>query len=382
MGPMSRIMRPIQFLRPNLVRKEAYLNYLAQIDQSRIYTNFGPLNSLFEERLLSELFGSTGSVMTVANATLGLMLAFAHCRRSSGRYAIMPSFTFVATGQAALWCGLTPYFVDVDPDNWCIDTGQLRVAIEKLGSEIALVVPYATFGTAMDLSAYEELCKDGIPVVVDAAASLGTTAGEQHFGHGFPGAIVFSLHATKAFPVGEGGVIYSDSAPLIAKLRQAANFGLSAAGGSTVLGLNAKLSEFHAAVGLATLDEFASKKSARQQIYDWYKELFEAYGLLERGWRFQEVAGSVAYQFVSVLSPPTINNWAVVKILERFDIQARTYFRPACHQHRPFAECPRSLMAVTESVSTRIVNLPLWEDMTRGDVDHITRTLANSTAQL
>lgn len=95
-------MTRIPFLRPNLVRKEAYLDYLAQIDQSRTYSNFGPLNTLFEGRLLKEFFAGQGSLTTVANATLGLMLAFAHCRRAGGRYAIMPSFTFAATAQAAL----------------------------------------------------------------------------------------------------------------------------------------------------------------------------------------------------------------------------------------------------------------------------------------
>ena len=94
-------MKRIPFLRPNLVKKESYLDYLAQIDQSRIYSNFGPLNSLFEKNLLASLFAGKGDLLTVANATLGLMLAFAHYRRTGGRYAVMPSFTFAAAPQAA-----------------------------------------------------------------------------------------------------------------------------------------------------------------------------------------------------------------------------------------------------------------------------------------
>jgi len=373
-------MKRIPFLRPNLVKKEAYLDYLAQIDQSRIYSNFGPLNSLFEERLLTRLFAGKGSLLTVANATLGLMLAFAHCRRAGGRYAVMPSFTFAATAQAALWCGLTPYFVDIDPDTWCVDPTDLRTAVKKLGADVALVVPYATFGTSIDLSCYTELHNDGIPVAVDAAASLGTTNDDHHFGTGFPGAIVFSLHATKAFPVGEGGIIYSGDATLTAKLRQSANFGFSAVRESTQLGLNAKLSEFHAAVALATLDEFAEKKVLRQQVHQWYRELFAQHRLLDKGWCFQQVSGSVAYQFVPVLCPKNINNLTIIKALNHADIEARTYFRPACHQQPLFSPFPRSAMTVTDAISSRVVSLPLWEEMARTDVEGIVAALVQADA--
>lgn len=368
-------MNRIPFLRPNLVTKESYLEHLLQIDQSRVYSNFGPLNTLFEDRLLARLFDGEGALSTVANATLGLILAIAICRRDRGRYAVMPSFTFAATAQAALWCGLTPYFVDIDCDTWCMDADRLQDTLATLGPQVAVVVPYASFGTAMNLASYTELHKSGVPVVIDAAASLGTTNLKRQFGTGFPGAVVFSLHATKAFPIGEGGIVYSADAEFISRLRQAANFGFGSERESTMLGLNAKLSEIQAAVGLATLDDFGHKKAARQQVFSWYERLFNEEGLLAAGWRFQKTTGSVAHQFVPVLAPAGADNRSVIAVLKGAGIEARTYFHPACHRQRLFSACPRTTLLETDVIAKRIVSLPFSEEMDRQQVETVVATL-------
>jgi dTDP-4-amino-4,6-dideoxygalactose transaminase len=369
-------MKRIPFLRPNLVHLDSYTPYLAQIDESRIYSNYGPLNTLFEQRLLNQFFAGRGALTTVANATLALMLAISLIRRPGGRYALMPSFTFAATPLAAMWCGLEPYFIDIEADSWCIDNRLVEQTLAELGTDVAVVVPYATFGTGTDLSYYSSLHSSGTPVVVDAAASVGTTLGNQHFGIDFPGAVIYSLHATKAFPIGEGGLVHSGDASLVAKLRQAANFGFTAARESALLGLNAKLSEFHAAVGLATIDQFSEKKSTRQQVYGWYRDQLDQQGLLTKGWGLQKTHGSIAHQFVPVLCPQGTNNLAVIDALDRANIEARTYFRPACHQQPSFSSFPRSSMAVTDSVAARSVSLPLWEEMPQSDVIRVLAALS------
>ena len=106
----------------------------------------------------------------------------------------------------------------------------------------------------MDLTAYQSWHEHGVPVVVDAAASFGATAAGGHFGKNFPGAVVFSFHATKAFGIGEGGLVYSRDTDLISRIRQAANFGFSETRECVLTGLNGKLSEYAAAIALATLD--------------------------------------------------------------------------------------------------------------------------------
>ncbi|GMA60047.1 aminotransferase class I/II-fold pyridoxal phosphate-dependent enzyme [Alicyclobacillus fastidiosus] len=369
-------MIEIPFLKPNVVKNEAYLPYLDQIDISRVYSNYGPLNDLFEQRVLLEYFNNEGAVSTVNNATTGLILAISACKRKGGKYALMPSFTFSATPLAAIWAGLEPYFIDISEDNWCMNENIVKEVIEKLGDDVAVVVPYATFGTWLDLSYYMSLMNQGIPVVVDAAASFGTCLDKQ-FGTAFDGAIVFSFHATKAFGIGEGGLVYSSDQNLIKRIREAANFGFNGDRESCLLGLNGKTSEYTAAIALATLPEFPEKKKVRNKIREWYLDTMKSSHLQERGWRIQETKGSIAHQFFPILCPKDQVNSDLVKRLETQGIQVRHYFSPACHEQEMFRSYPRSNLSVTDEIQKRILSLPLWEEMDENHVIRVVRSLVN-----
>jgi dTDP-4-amino-4,6-dideoxygalactose transaminase len=364
-------MKHIPFLKPNLVKKETYLAYLSQIDESRLYSNYGPLNSLFESRLLSECFENQGAVATVNNATTGLMLSISQTMRQKGRYALMPSFTFAATPLAAMWCGLEPYFIDIRRDDLCMDEEILDETLAKLGDEVAVVIPYATFGTHLDLAYFCSLQNSGVPVVVDAAPCFGTTGKDGQFGKQFPGTVVFSFHATKPFGIGEGGMVYVGNPETISLIRQAGNFGFSGKREATIQGLNAKMPEYAAAIALATLDEFPGKILARQDVYNLYIKYFKKAGLFDKGWSFHKTEGKIPYQFVSVLCPEKQSNVDYVKLLSKKFIESRTYFYPACHQQAQFGHLPHSSLSVTEKVSQCILSLPLWEEMQPQDVSRV-----------
>lgn len=361
-------MKLIPFLRPNLVKKEAYLDYLAQIDASRLYSNYGPLNTQFESRVLAEYFGGEGGVTTVNNCTTGLILAISRHRRPRGRYALMPSFTFAATPLAAQWCGLEPYFIDVRPDTWSLDEEKLGQALGRLGDEVAVVVPYAAFGHCLDLAYYRGLESVGVPVVLDAAPGFGTFSNDGHFGRGFPGMVVFSFHATKAFGIGEGGLVYSGRMELIDEIRQAANFGFSNNRESLLLGLNSKLTEIGAAIALATLDAFAGKVEIRQQIYAEYQRQMDRAGMFTSGWVIQDSAGRIPHQFVPLACPNGQLNGVFLERLAGRGIEARSYFSPSCHQQYQFRGLGSGDLAVTEALSRRILSLPLWEGMGTDDI--------------
>jgi dTDP-4-amino-4,6-dideoxygalactose transaminase len=364
-------VEPIPFLKPNLVKKEHFINLFSQIESSRHFSNYGPLNCLFEERVVNEVFNQVGAAVTVNNATSGLMLAISQCKRPKARYALMPSFTFAATPLAAIWCGLEPYFVDISTDDWCMDRSMVNDVLEKLGDQVAVVVPYATFGTNMDLTYYQKLHDSGIPVVVDAAASFGTTGSDGQFGKGFSGLIVFSFHATKAFGIGEGGLVYSSDGQSIERIRQAGNFGFSAERDAALLGMNSKISEYTAAIALATLDVYEGKKSARQQLDHWYRRYFSDLGLFEKGWVPHKNSGKIAHQFFSVLCPEVENIRSVITSLAAHQIAARTYFAPACHQQTLFSHYSSTSLQVTDNVARRILSLPLWEEMKESEVKYI-----------
>jgi dTDP-4-amino-4,6-dideoxygalactose transaminase len=376
-------MYEIPFLRPNLVKKERLLSNFEKIEASRIYSNYGPLNHLFETRVIAQMFGDIGAAVTVHNATLGLMLAISQSKRPRGKYAVMPSFTFAATPLAAEWCGLEPYFLDIEPDDWQMNRAQLRETVERLGEQIAVVVPYATFGSAIDLSIYDNLLQEGIPVVIDAAASFGTTVAEDaaQFGKGFGGAVVFSFHATKTFGVGEGGLVYSADQDLIQRIRRAGNFGFSSSRESVMLGLNSKISEYTAAIALATLEGFQVVLERRKTVIGYYHHELQQQDLLQRGWSVQNMQGRVPLQFFSMLSPNPPGNQEVIRRLAAHSIEARTYFSPACHQQKQFRSSPHSDLQVTERIADRIISLPLWEEMDESTVGRIVKVLGSITEE-
>lgn len=369
-------MDKIPFLKPNLVTSQSFAHHLEGIDQRHMYSNFGPLNSLFERRIIDEFFDGTGAAATVANATLGLMLAISAMKRSKGRYALMPSFTFAATPLAAMWCGLEPYFVDIDEDEFCMRGDLLQETVEKLGDDVAVAVPYAAFGVNLDLAIYRALHEQGIPVVIDAAASFGASDSQGQFGKDFPGAVIFSFHATKSFPIGEGGLVYSESPLTIGEVRRASNFGFSEDRTCGALGLNAKLSEYAAAVGLATLDVFPEKIKMRLHIYDLYVERLKDAGLLNVGWRGQKISGTVPFQFMTLLCPEDRSRQNYVDKLAQAEIDSRTYFSPPCHMQAQFSQAKSTPLHTTEQIAKRVISLPLWEGMTESEVARIVDGLA------
>lgn len=369
----------IPFLRPVLPPASEYLPWLRQMDAAGIYSNFGPLARQLEASILTEDFGGEGAVVTVANATLGLMLAISSVARRAGGWALMPSFTFAATPLAAMWCGLRPYFVEIRPTDWTLDPAALEAALSDLGNEAAVVVPYATFGCPLDLAPYARLHREGVPVVVDAAPSLGVRQQGRQFGAGFPGAVVFSLHATKPFGIGEGGLVYTADPALAARIRADSNFGFDASRVAHTTGLNAKLAEPAAAIGLAVHRGFAAQAEARRSLAQAYRRHFLARGLEQRGWALQEPYAECP-QFQPVLCPPGRSNRAAVAALAAEGIECRTYFSPACHQQPAFAAAGGGPLPRTEAIAARALSLPFWQGLGEAHLERILAALDHWSA--
>ena len=113
----------IPLVRPAPPRLSLAVEELQSLEQSGIFSNFGPVNTRFEQEMLERFFGGQGACTTVCNATIGLMLAIKEAvgDNAVGQFALMPSFTFAAAAHAAIWCGLTPLFCDIDPQSWAAD---------------------------------------------------------------------------------------------------------------------------------------------------------------------------------------------------------------------------------------------------------------------
>ena len=367
----------VPLIRPCPPRLSQAVDRLRQIEDSGLFSNFGPVNKGFEADLIGRMFAGEGACMTVCNATIGLMLAV---RQVIGepvagrRYALMPAFTFAAAAQAAMWCGLTPLFCDIDPVTWTACPREEERLLAEYGDQIAVVMPYATFGYEIDLDRYDQMTRrTGIPVVVDAAASLGTNSGDgRGFGTGFSGMVVYSMHATKSFSTGEGGVVYSANTDAIAELRQMCNFGFGKPRNATMPGLNGKLSEIGALLAQLRLDESDPLLAHREALMRGYRE-----ALPELTYQ-PETAGRQAHQFAPGLLPPALapHRAAIAESLGRQGIGSATYFSPHLMEQDYFVRhAVAGPLPVTDDIAGRIISLPLFDSMTRLDLIEVTTAM-------
>ena len=371
----------IPLIQPNPSRLSQLGAELALIEDSGVFSNYGPVNTRFEHALTEALFAGTGGCLTVCNATIGLMLAIRHAAdtaaRAAGqpahrhgpgeaqarRYVIMPSFTFAATAHAAIWCGFTPLLCDIDPDTWMPSAEAEDALLAQYEGQVAAIVPYATFGNCLDMDRYDRIAREhGVGIVVDAASSLGSLdALGRGFGTGCRHSVVFSMHATKTFAVAEGGVIYNADPDALAAMRAMGNFGFTEPRMARLPGLNSKLGEVTALQALAKLAEFPEVVAHRVALAEQYRRSLP-------GWTFQKMTGQRhAYQFMPVLLPASYEGArdGFLDELRHHGVGVATYFSPHLVEQPYFRDtCAAGDLRVTERVAARIFALPMSDALT------------------
>ena len=326
-----------------------YLPWLEQVHASGRYSNFGPLVERFEAALLASFGAPDESCVSCCNATAGLTAALLASGRSGA--VIVPAFTFPASLGAVRAAGMAPLVLDVDAGDWALAAEPLARALAASGAGAVMLV--APFGMARDWEIEIAVCRRfGAAVVIDNASGLGgphrTRAADADVFE------VFSLHATKPFAVGEGGAIFSHRHREDA-LRGALNFGLAshARPEGPRWGFNGKMSEFHAAVGLAQTQRFAVAL-ARRQAY--------AASYLDRLERFPDIVRpgdprAAPWQFFPILLPDAAAAERFVAEAAQQGIEIRRYYRPSLSRWPEaacFAACP-----VAEDLADRMCVLPV-----------------------
>ncbi|UAJ08754.1 DegT/DnrJ/EryC1/StrS family aminotransferase [Glacieibacterium megasporae] len=374
----------IPLIRPNPPKLSTMVDRVREIEDSGIYSNSGPVVQRFEQAITQQLFGGRGACLAVNNATLGLMIAIksqTYRMDPARRLALLPAFTFAATGHAAHWAGLTPLLVDCDEDDWTLcEKAEQRLLSEHRG-RIAAIVPYATFGTSIDLERYAWIARrHDIAVVIDAAASLGTLdESGRGFGTDCQFPVVFSMHATKTFATSEGGLIYCATPAKIETMRAMSNFGFESGRSATLPGINAKLAEIPALLAEAKLAEIEDIAAHRYALAQRYRRQLSNFA-------FQRARGHrQAPQFMPLLSPASLakHRAAIIASLSEAGIGAGTYFSPHLGEQPWFREIAViDPLPVTADISTRILSLPITDSMTEADVDRVAETLVAICARL
>jgi dTDP-4-amino-4,6-dideoxygalactose transaminase len=366
----------IPLVRPAPPQLSLAVDELRSLEQSGIFSNYGPVNTRFEEEMLERFFGGEGACVTVCNATIGLMLAIKEAVGdvTPGQFALMPAFTFAAAAHAALWCGLTPLLCDINAQTWAADPDAESDLLARYAGKVAIAMPYATFGYNIDLERYRRITSQlGVPVVVDGAASLGTfDAQGRGFGSGFAGSVVYSMHATKSFAVGEAGLIYSADKDRITRLRTMSSFGFGEPRTATMAGLNGKLSEVTALLGRLRLRDYDSITQYRAALANRYRALLPELD-------FQVAApGIQAHQFVPALLPRELGGRkaAIREELASRGIATGSYFSPHLMEQPYFQKTSvAGPLPVSDDVSARMISLPLFDTMTYQEVSQVAEEL-------
>lgn len=353
-------------IRPLVPPSSAWVPYLKLSYAQHWFSNFGPVVRQFEAELTARFCHANEVITCANNATSGIAAALI-ALDVRGTVAI-PAYTFPATASAVLMAGAEPAVIDVDSTTWTLSLNILERFVSS--DKVAAVVLVSPFGLRQDFSPHLQFCTErGLPVLIDSAAGLNMLASPLLDESCFE---IYSLHATKAFPVGEGGVIRSrgDQAPA---LRRALNFGLEA--GRPVpscWGINGKLPEISAAVGLAVLKEFDAVIGHRKAAAARYINLLQEYdGLI-----FPTDVDRSPWQVFPLLLPRRSSAEIFMQRAAAESLQIRWSYKPTLEnwpRTRSISACPNA-----ETLSERTVTLPIYSDMTEDEHNAILEIMRRS----
>lgn len=336
-----------------------YKNYIDNIYDNVWLTNNGPLVQELEKKLAA--FLNVKYLVLVSNATLALQIVI-HLLNWRNKKVITSPFSFIATTSSLVWEGVEPIFVDIDPETFNICPEQVVLALKK-HPDIVGMLPVHVYGMPCDVTRLQEIAgRHSLSILYDAAHAFGVTAENKALVN-YGDFSVLSFHATKLFHTVEGGAIICQSLEHYEKVKQLMNFGFSQ-GDIVDCGINAKMSEFHAAMGLAVLEDIPYILRKRKEAYCLYKVL------LNSSLRTLELKPGVEwnYGYFPVVFESEACLLKIMRGLNKQDIYPRRYFYPSLNC-APFVKYTN--MKISEDLSTRVLCLPLYPDLSDADIDRI-----------
>lgn len=363
--PLFREKIPI--IQPTLPDYETMAPQVREIFATGMLTK-GKYLRQFEERL-AEYLGVKHAVC-VSSCTLGLALTYQGLGLRDE--VIVPSFTFMATVHPLVWLNATPVFVDIDPHSWNIDPAKVEEAVT---SRTTGIVAVHNFGNPADVEILEEIAhRYHLKLVFDAAHGFGTLYQGKPVGR-FGDAEVFSLTPTKLLVAGEGGVVATNDDILAKHIRTGREYGNDGHYGSDFPGLNARMPEFNAILGIKSLEMLEENAERRNQLVKRFRERLERLP----GIAFQTIrpGNRCSYKDLSVLIDENafgLTRDQLAQALEAENIDTRKYHDPPVHTHRtyrPLWERYDSRLPVTNWVAPRSLSLPIYSHMDEAMVDGI-----------
>jgi dTDP-4-amino-4,6-dideoxygalactose transaminase len=365
--------KPIYVTRPQLPPLQEFMAYLEQIWDSKILTNGGPFHHQFEQALCEHL--GVQHIALFTNGTIALVTAL-QALRITGEVITTP-YSFVATSHSLLWNGIKPVFVDIDPNTLNLDPAKIEAAITP---QTTAIMPVHCYGHPCDVEAIQKIADIyNLKVIYDAAHAFNVQdAGGSIVRHG--DLSVLSFHATKVFNTFEGGAIVCPDAKTKVRIDQLKNFGH--VGEVTVVapGINGKMSEFNAALGLLQLKYLPQALARRKAIDSAYRErLRDVKGihcLRDAG----EKAPNYAYFPILVRPEYPISRDELYQRLKEAGIHPRRYFYPLISEfpmYRGYPSARKENLPVATLAAQQVLCLPIYPDLEISLVDEVAQFIAS-----
>lgn len=343
---------------PTLAPLEEVNELMKGIWSTGVMTHNGPLVQRFERECAAHL--GTPNLVTCVNGTIALQMAI-RALKLKGEIITTP-FTFIATISSIIWEGCTPVFVDIDPETLCIDPKKIE---EKITCHTVGIMPVHVFGNCCDIEAIDVIAKKhNLKVIYDACHSVGVNyKGQSIFNYG--DISVTSFHATKMLNTTEGGGCFTLDKELDEKLRRIRFFGFENHAEIVEDGTNGKMTEVHAAVGLANLKYLDAALADRKRKYAMYKDGLSKDVSLS----FQKINEGCNYSYFPVIFKDEESLLKAQERLNEHHIYPRRYFYPSVNTFSKLV--PYTPMPVSEDIASRILCLPLYYTLSEEDVQRI-----------
>jgi len=344
----------VPVMKPRTPELGALVSRFESVRESGQFSNFGPQVAALEHRIAAFIGAPSDCVVVVSNATAGITAAVAEL---GGQKWLAPSWTFSATLAAAIQAGVSVHFGDINPHTQWLDVPE--------GDSFDGDILVAPFGSGFNTTVFDPARLR----VIDAAASI--AADLPDFSE-MPESnmVVFSLHATKVLGIGEGGVVVCGSAERAELIRRRVNFGFGVDRVSNVVGFNAKMPEFQAAIGHAVLDDWEIE---RHEWLDARRKVVEIQDSLGLNPLVSDVNTITPYWIIDVGDESVRNT--LERVCERNGVQTRRWWGSGCHTMPAYLDIPFVSLNHTEHIASRYLGLPFFRGIDNRALDLVTTCL-------
>jgi dTDP-4-amino-4,6-dideoxygalactose transaminase len=364
-GAEPAFSEPLHVGRPFIGDRGQFLRYTDEILDRQWLTNNGPMVQELERRIAD--YHDVRHCVAMCSGTVALEIAI-RALRLEGE-VILPSYTFIATAHALHWQAIKPVFADIDPRTHNLDP----VAVQQLITpRTSGIIGVHLWGHPAPVEALQKIAdENNLRLIFDAAHAFGCTHGGTRIGN-FGHCEVLSFHATKFFHTFEGGAVLTNNDKLADTLKLMRNFGFSGIDSVVYPGINGKMCEISAAMGLSNLQSVDQLIEHNRQIYLAYHRAVSDIPMVSILEYDEQESSNYQYVVLEVGDNSLVKRDQIIEALNAENILARRYFWPGCHRSKPYSDLypnAKQFLTNSERVSDRVIVMPTGPALDSEKVD-------------